>query len=95
MSTTPRTTATNAAHDEAWRKFPQFERIFEPDQAEPFLRGVERTCQQLQEIAAKGSAREKERAAAVLAAFQRGLALARELGELRVRLGTTSAGADR
>lgn len=91
MSTAPQT----SAQDEAWRKFPQFERIFEPEQTEPFLRRVERTCQLLQEIAAKGSAREKERAGAAFAAFQRALALTGELGELRAKLSTTSAEPDR
>jgi hypothetical protein len=76
--------------DESWRSFPQFERIFEPDQTEPFLRRVEGTCRQLQEISAKGSPLEKERAATALAAFQRSLALTKELGELRAKLGTTS-----
>jgi len=75
--------------------FPQFERIFEQEQTEPFLRRVERTCQQLQEVAAKGSALEKERAAAALAAYRQGLALTKELGELRVKLGATSAEAGR
>ena len=93
MSITP--TAKTEAQDESWRSFPQFERIFEPDQTEPFLRRVERTCQQLQEIAAKGTAAEKDRAGAALAAFQRSLALTKELGELRAKLGTTSAEASR
>ena len=81
--------------DESWRTFPQFERIFEPDQTEPFLRRVERTCQQLQEISANGSVVEKERAATAFAAFQRSLALIKQLGELRAKLGTTSAEAGR
>lgn len=91
MSTAPQT----SAQDEAWRKFPQFERIFEPEQTEPFLRRVEKTCQQLMEIAAKGSAHEKERAGAALAAFQRALALTKDIGELRVKLSTTSGETDR
>jgi hypothetical protein len=71
--------------------FPQFERIFEQDQTEPFLRRVERTCQQLQELAGKGSPQEKERAIAALAAYRQALALTKELGELRMKLGATSA----
>ena len=93
MSTTPKT--QTGAQGESWRSFPQFERIFERDQTEPFLRRVERTCQQLQEIAAKGSAQEKERATAAFTAFQRALALTKEIGEMRVKLGTTSAEAGR
>ena len=73
------------------QSFPQFERIFEQEQTEPFLRRVERTCQQLQEVAAKGSAQEKERATVALAGYQRALALTKELGELRMKLGATSA----
>ena len=75
--------------------FPQFERIFEQEQTEPFLRRVEKTCQQLQEAAAKGTAQEKDRAATALAAYQRALALTKELGELRAKLGATSAEAGR
>ena len=75
--------------------FPQFERIFEQGQTEPFLRGVDKTCQQLQAMADKGSAQEKERATVALAAYRHALALTKELGELRVKLGTTSAEAGR
>ena len=81
--------------DESWRSFPQFERVFEPDQTEPFLKRVERTCEQLREAMAKGSPRERERAGAAFTAYQRGLALTKELAELRAKQAATSGAAGR
>ena len=88
-------TTSNPVPDLSWRKFPQFERIFEPEQTEPFLRRVERTCRQLQDIAAKGSPAERDRARAALTAFERALALVKEISQEQTRLNTTSGAAGR
>ena len=55
------------------------------------LQNPKKLSQQLQELADKGSPKEKERAIAALAAYRQGLALTKELGELRMKLGATSA----
>jgi hypothetical protein len=76
------------------RTYPKMELIFQPENTEPFLRRVEKTCKQLSDIAAKGTPAERERAAAALAAFGRAVDLVREIAETRFKLAaeTTSAG---
>lgn len=69
--------------DAAWRRFPEFEKIFEPNQLQPFVAGVERTCRALQEVTRSGSKPEQDRAHAALAAYARALQLVKELQELR------------
>jgi hypothetical protein len=79
------------------RTYPKMEFVFQEGQTEPFLRRVEKTCKQLAQIASSGSAAEKERAAAALAAYAQGLSLVRELAEARFRMAgeATSATARR
>ena len=68
-------------------EFPQFEKVFEPATAEPFLRRVEHTRKQLNEVAMhSGNPAEKERAAAAFAAYTRALALVNEVAELRTKM---------
>lgn len=68
------------------RSYPKFEFLFQPEQTEPFLRRVEKTCKQLTQIAAAGTQPEKDRAAAALAAFTLAVGLVKEIGELRFRM---------
>jgi hypothetical protein len=76
--------------------FPKIEFIFEPDNTEPFLRRVEKTCKQLDEIAARGTPAEKERAAAARLAFRHAVNLVKEIADTRNRLAEeTSAGGSR
>ena len=77
--------------------FPKMESVFDPEQTEPFLRRVEKTCKQLTQIAAAGTPAEKERAAAALTAFTHAVNLVKELGEMRYRLAeeATSGGGRR
>jgi hypothetical protein len=79
------------------RAFPKMETVFDPEQTEPFLRRVEKTCKQLTEIAATGAPAEKERASTALTAFAQAVALVKELGEMRFRIAeeATSGGARR
>jgi hypothetical protein len=65
--------------------WPQMESIFEPENTEPFLRRVEKTCKQLSRTIAEGSPTEQRRAAAALLAFGRATDLVKELGELRFK----------
>jgi hypothetical protein len=79
------------------RTFPKMEAVFDPEQTEPFLRRVEKTCKQLTQIAANGTPAEKDRASAALTAFTQAVNLVKELGEMRFRLAdeATSAGVRR
>ena len=65
--------------------WPQIESIFEPENTEPFLRRVEKTCKQLSATIAGGTPAEQQRAAAALLAFGRATDLVKELGELRFK----------
>lgn len=81
---------------EAPLAWPQMEAVFQPENTEPFLRRVERTCKQLSTIAAAGTPAEKQRANSALLAFNRATDLVKELGELRFRMAEeTSARAQR
>ena len=62
--------------------FPQFEKIFEEGRTEPFLRQVERTRLQLDQIRTKGeSAAERKRAAIAFDAYTRALTLMKEVDD--------------
>jgi hypothetical protein len=66
--------------------YPKMEFIFQPENTEPFLRRVEKTCKQLSGIAGKGAGADKERATAALTAFQHAVDLVKEIGETRFQL---------
>jgi hypothetical protein len=88
------TRPTEAAAEVNWRHFPQFEKIFEPNQLQPFVAGVERTCRALQEVTRSGTKPEADRAHAALAAYGRALQLVKELREVRaVEAGEATSGA--
>jgi hypothetical protein len=71
-------------------RFPQFEKLFEPGAAEPALRQIERTRQQLSELAAR-PAPEQARARAAFDAYTRALSLVREVAETRQKMAEESA----
>ncbi|MCX6627848.1 MAG: hypothetical protein NTW28_09490 [Candidatus Solibacter sp.] len=85
----PREAATPAVP----RTFPKMEYVFQPENTEPFLRRVEKTCKQLSDIAAKGTPAERERAAAALTAFHRAVDLVKEIAETRFRLAAEATSA--
>ena len=76
------------------KSYPKMEFLFQPDQTEPFLRRIEKTCKQLSQIAAAGTEAEKKRAAASLAAFTLAVNLVKELGEIRFRIGEEATSAE-
>jgi hypothetical protein len=76
--------------------YPKMEFVFEPDNTEPFLRRVEKTCKQLDDIAARGTSAEQERAKAARLAFRHAVNLVKEIADTRNRLAeATSAGGSR
>jgi hypothetical protein len=67
--------------------YPQFEKIFEEGRTEPFLRQVERTRLQLQQLQSKGtSAAERKRATDAFEAYTKALALLKEVDDERRKL---------
>jgi hypothetical protein len=71
------------ADDKDWRRFPQFEKIFDSGQMDATLQKIEKTCKQLDVVMKTGSPEEKARAQAAMTAYGRTLELFKELAELR------------
>jgi len=71
------------ADDKDWRRFPQFQKIFDSGQMAPMLERIQGTCKQLDLIIQTGTAEEKARAQAAMTAYGRALGLFKELGEIR------------
>ena len=65
------------------RSFPQFERIFDSGQLPGMLEKIQSTCKQLDAVIQTGTAEEKVRAQAAMAAYGRALELFKLLAEMR------------
>ena len=84
-------TKTAAAKDVEWRHFPQFEKLFEPDQFEPGLRKMEKTLRQLEDLAKNGPAADRERARSAALAYVRTFELIRQIVEKRNEMAIEAA----
>jgi len=85
---------TAAAKDVEWRHFPQFEKLFEPDQFEPGVRRMEKTLRQLEDLIKNGTEADRERARIAAPAYVRTFALIRQVVDKRNEMaaaGATSA----
>jgi hypothetical protein len=65
------------------RSFPQFEKIFDSGQMPAMLEKIQNTCKQLDAVIQTGTAEEKARAQAAMAAYGRALELFKLLAEMR------------
>jgi len=66
-----------------WRRFPQFEKIFDYGQMPAMLEKIQNTCKQLDAVIQTGTAEEKARAQAAMTAYGRALELLKQLAEMR------------
>ena len=71
------------ADNKDWRRFPQFEKIFDSGQMPAMLEKIQNTCKQLDVVIQSGTAEEKARAQAAMAAYGRALELFKQLAEMR------------
>jgi hypothetical protein len=71
------------ADDKDWRRFPQFEKIFDSGQMPATLEKVQNTCKQLDNVIQTGTAEEKARAQIAMTAFGRALEVLKQLAEMR------------
>jgi len=96
IKTAPKTQAEPA--DLEWRRFPQFEKLFQSDQFEPALRKMEKTLRQLEDAAKNGPEAERERARNAALAYIRTFSLIRQIVDKRNEMmaqGATSGPAAR
>jgi hypothetical protein len=70
---------------QAWRKFPQIERLYESGDLPDVMSRIEQTCRQLDELLRNGGDAEKKRAQAALTAYGRTLDLLRQVEEEAAR----------
>ena len=71
------------ADNKDWRSFPQFEKLFDSGQLPGMLEKIQNTCKQLDAVIQTGTAEEKARAVAAMAAYGRALELFKLLAEMR------------
>lgn len=81
----PNQNATPAAHDAAWRTFPQFEKSFGTGDPENTYRRIEQTCRQLDKLIHSGSELEQSRAKSAMNAYARLLELVRMVTDQQTR----------
>ena len=67
----------------AWRRYPQFEKVFDGGQLPGAMENIEKTCRRLDAIQREGAAEDKERARLAMAAYGRTLELINELNAAR------------
>jgi hypothetical protein len=70
-------------NDRDWRRFPQFEKIFDSGQMAPMLEKIQSTCKQLDVLIKTGTTEVKARGQAAMTAYGRALELFKELEEMR------------
>lgn len=68
--------------DSGWRRFPQFEKLFDSD-GQNLMTRMEKTCRLLDEIIRNGSEADKDRARLAMNAYGRTLDLVQTLDEIR------------
>lgn len=71
------------ADDNDWRRFPQFEKMFDSGQLPAMLEKIQSTCKQLDTFVQTGTAEEKARAQAAMTAYGRALELLKQLSEMK------------
>lgn len=71
------------ADDKDWRRFPQFEKIFDSGQLPATLEKIQNTCKQLDAVIQTGTAEESARAQTAMTAYGRALELLKQLAEMR------------
>jgi hypothetical protein len=84
-------TRPTAGKDVEWRRFPQFEKLFQPDQFEPAVRKMEKTLRQLEDLAKNGPAADRERARTAALAYVRTFALIRQIVDKRNEMAAEGA----
>jgi hypothetical protein len=82
---------TAGSKDNDWRRYPQFEKLFEGDQFESTLRKMEKTFRQLEDLAKNGPPEDRERARSAAAAYTRAFALIREIVDKRNEMAAQAA----
>jgi hypothetical protein len=84
-------TKTPTTKDLDWRSFPQFEKLFQPDQFEPTLRKMEKTFRQLEDLVKNGAEADRERARSAAVAYVRTFALIRQIVDKRNEMAAEAA----
>jgi hypothetical protein len=79
------------AKDVEWRRYPQLEKLFEPDQFEPGLRRLEKSLRHLEELVKSGTESDRERARTAALAYVRTFSLIRLIVDKRHEMATNSA----
>lgn len=85
------TTKTAATKNLEWRRFPQFEKLFEADQFAPALRRMEKTLRQLEDLAKNGPEADRERARSAALAYVRTFELIRQIVDKRSEMAAQAA----
>ena len=80
-----------AARDLEWRRFPQFEKLFEADQFAPAMRKMEKNLRQLEDLAKNGPEADRERARSAALAYIRTIELIRQIVDKRNEMAAEAA----
>ena len=80
-----------AAKDLEWRRFPQFEKLFEADQFAPAMRKMEKNLRQLEDLAKNGPEADRERARSAALAYIRTIELIRQIVDKRNEMAAEAA----